>query len=66
MKIQNTLISILIINFNNAKHNKFKYVHILSEIEKLVYADRAKYLGDSDFVEVPISKLLNKDYNYSR
>jgi len=53
-------------NFKNAKHNKFKYIHILSEIEKLVYADRAKYLGDSDFVEVPISRLLNKDYNYSR
>jgi len=53
-------------NFENQKHNTFKYIHVLSEIEKLVYADRAKYLGDSDFAKIPTNKLLNTQYNYSR
>ena len=53
-------------NFENKNHNTFKYMHVLSEMEKLVYADRAKYLGDSDFQKIPINKLLNTNYNYSR
>ena len=53
-------------DLNNIKHNSVKYIHLLSEMEKLVYADRSKYLGDSDFYEVPINKLLNKEYILSR
>ena len=53
-------------DLNNIKHNSVRYIHLLSEIEKLVYADRSKYLGDSDFYEVPIDKLLNKEYILSR
>lgn len=41
-------------------------IHILAEAEKLVYADRAKYLGDADFVEVPQQELLHKQYNLKR
>jgi len=37
-------------------------IHIMAEAERRVYADRATHLGDSDFVEVPIDQLLNKDY----
>ena len=47
---------------NNLRHNSAQYIHLLSEIEKLVYADRSKYLGDSDFYKVPIKKLLNENY----
>jgi len=53
-------------DLNNIKHNSVRYIHLLSEIEKLVYADRSKYLGDSDFYEVPIDKLLNKEYILNR
>ena len=54
----------MLFNFetNNLKHNSAQYIHLLTEIEKLVYADRSKYLGDSDFYKVPIKKLLNENY----
>ncbi|MDX1907061.1 MAG: gamma-glutamyltransferase [Bacteroidia bacterium] len=37
-------------------------VHVMTEAERRVYADRAKYLGDSDFVKVPVSGLLDTAY----
>jgi gamma-glutamyltranspeptidase/glutathione hydrolase len=37
-------------------------VHLLVEVMRLAYADRAKYLGDSDFVPVPLARLLSSDY----
>ena len=33
--------------------NSPQYLHLVSEIEKRVFADRAEYLGDPDFVKVP-------------
>ncbi|PZQ21846.1 MAG: gamma-glutamyltransferase [Sphingopyxis macrogoltabida] len=36
--------------------------HLLSEAMQLAYADRAKYLGDADFVDVPVAGLLDKSY----
>ncbi len=36
--------------------------HLLSEAMQLSYADRAAYLGDGDFVEVPVQGLLDKAY----
>ena len=36
-------------------------IHILAEVMKRAYADRSKYLGDSDFYEVP-SSLTSKEY----
>ena len=43
-------------------HNGKTYVHLLSEIGKRVFSDRAEYLGDPDFFEVPVNKLLDKAY----
>jgi gamma-glutamyltranspeptidase/glutathione hydrolase len=37
-------------------------VHFYAELEKRVYADRAQYLGDPDFVKVPIEQLISEDY----
>jgi gamma-glutamyltranspeptidase/glutathione hydrolase len=37
-------------------------MHLVTEAMKLAFADRAAYLGDSDFVEVPIATLVSKDY----
>jgi gamma-glutamyltranspeptidase/glutathione hydrolase len=42
--------------------HSFKATHLMVEAEKRVYADRAKYLGDTDFYPVPVDSLLNKDY----
>jgi len=39
-----------------------KYIHYLIETLKRVYFDRAEYLGDSDFVYVPVQKLISKEY----
>ena len=38
------------------------YFHLLSEIMKLCYADRARYMGDPEYVDVPVSGLLDKAY----
>lgn len=43
-------------------HNSKDYVHVLSEIGKRVFADRAEYLGDPDFIDVPASSLLAYEY----
>ncbi len=37
-------------------------IHYLVEAMKRVYADRAEYLGDPDFVQIPTDKLLSKEY----
>ncbi len=43
-------------------HNSTASVHLMTELERRVYADRATYLGDSDFVSVPLDDLLSKPY----
>jgi gamma-glutamyltranspeptidase / glutathione hydrolase len=37
-------------------------LHFFAEAGKLAYADRARYLGDPDFVAVPVQKLLGRTY----
>ena len=37
-------------------------IHIMSEVMKRAYADRSKYLGDTDFVSVPLKGLTDKEY----
>ena len=39
-----------------------KEIQVLVEAERRAYADRAEYLGDPDFVKIPLDKLLAKDY----
>jgi len=48
--------------FDGLAHNSPQYVHLVAEIEKRVFADRAEYLGDPAFVEVPMQRLLDEDY----
>ena len=38
------------------------YFHLLSEVMKLCYADRARYMGDPEYVDVPVAGLTNKAY----
>jgi gamma-glutamyltranspeptidase/glutathione hydrolase len=47
-------------------HNSAPYMHRLAEIGKRVFADRAEYLGDPDFFDVPQEKLLADSYLKTR
>jgi gamma-glutamyltranspeptidase/glutathione hydrolase len=44
------------------KHNSREYIHLVAEIEKRVFADRAEYLGDPDFVKAPVDRLIDEGY----
>jgi gamma-glutamyltranspeptidase/glutathione hydrolase len=44
------------------RHNSPFYLHLLSETMKHAFADRAQFLGDPDFVHVPVGKLTAKNY----
>jgi gamma-glutamyltranspeptidase / glutathione hydrolase len=52
--------------FAGVAHNSPQYVHLLAEMEKRVYADRAVYMGDPDFVAVPTARLLANSYIATR
>jgi len=41
-------------------------IQVMIEAERRVYADRAKFLGDPDFVKVPVNDLISKDYLQKR
>lgn len=43
-------------------HNSADYLHKLIEAMRRAYADRSKYLGDPDYVDVPVSGLTDKAY----
>ncbi|WP_085626828.1 MULTISPECIES: gamma-glutamyltransferase [unclassified Pseudomonas] len=49
-------------DFKGVAHNSAQYIHLLAEIEKRVFADRADYLGDPGFTNVPVDQLVAKDY----
>ncbi|MGI9504419.1 MAG: gamma-glutamyltransferase, partial [Geminicoccaceae bacterium] len=43
-------------------HNSADGIHMMAEAMKVAYADRSEYLGDPDFVDVPVKTLTSKDY----
>lgn len=49
-------------DFKDVPLNSARYIHLLAEIEKRVFADRADYLGDPDFSDVPVAKLTSPEY----
>lgn len=48
--------------FGELLHLSEQHVHYMVEAEKRAYADRARYLGDPDYVEIPVPLLLSKEY----
>lgn len=53
-------------DFKGVPLNSARYIHLLAEIEKRVFADRADYLGDPDFTNVPEAQLIAPDYLQKR
>jgi len=49
-------------DFKGVPLNSAQYVHLLAEIEKRVFADRADYLGDPAFSSAPVTQLLDPAY----
>lgn len=47
-------------------HNSADYIHVVSEAMRRAFADRSFYLGDPDFVDIPMEELLSKSYNNDR
>src|SRR4030067_282392 len=47
-------------------HNSPEYIHLLIEAAKLAFADRERYYGDPDFVDVPLALLLSREYAAQR
>jgi gamma-glutamyltranspeptidase/glutathione hydrolase len=46
--------------------NSAESIHLWAEAMKLMYADRAEYMGDTDFVDVPVEGLISKEYASSQ
>jgi gamma-glutamyltranspeptidase/glutathione hydrolase len=49
-------------NLSDMKFETAQSVQLMTEVERRAYADRAKYLGDIDFVKVPVKTLVSDDY----
>jgi len=47
-------------------HNSAAHIHLMTELERRVYADRAIHMGDTDFVLVDIAGLTDKAYIAAR
>ncbi|MDJ0662693.1 MAG: gamma-glutamyltransferase [Crocosphaera sp.] len=43
-------------------HNTSSTLHLMIETMKFAYADRFQFMGDTDFVQVPINRLISKEY----
>ena len=53
-------------DLNGADPTRADFVHLVVECSKLAYADREKFYGDPNFVEVPMATLLSDAYNDER
>jgi gamma-glutamyltranspeptidase/glutathione hydrolase len=47
-------------------HNSASYIHTVIEAAKLAFADRERFYGDPKFVDVPLDKLLSREYAAER
>ena len=53
-------------SLNDVEPTNAEFVHLLVECSKLAYADREKFYGDPDFVDIPMQTLLSDAYNNER
>ena len=50
------------VSLQSLGHNSADYIHVVTESLKHAFADRAEFLGDTDFVDVPVTRLLSAEY----
>ena len=54
-------------DLDSIEFNSTEYVHLLAEVMRRAYADRAEHLGDPDFnLDTPIEKLISKEFAKKR
>ena len=53
-------------NIKQYTHNSTKYIQLLVESERRAYADRSYFLGDPDFVHIPVNHLMSDHYIKNR
>jgi gamma-glutamyltranspeptidase/glutathione hydrolase len=46
--------------------NSKQTIHLITEAERRAFADRSEYLGDPDFVKIPVSTLISRKYLINR
>ena len=49
-------------NIGEMKYGTLQSVQLMTEVERRAFADRAKFLGDPDFVKVPVKTLVSDEY----
>ena len=53
-------------SIHNLSWNSSEYIHLMTEVERRAYADRAEHMGDPDFWNVPMVMLTSKHYAKTR
>ncbi|MCB4797930.1 gamma-glutamyltransferase [Neotamlana laminarinivorans] len=53
-------------DLNDYGHNSVKSIQVITEAERRTFADRSHFLGDPDFVNIPIDSLIDASYLNSR
>jgi gamma-glutamyltranspeptidase/glutathione hydrolase len=53
-------------NFTESGFHSAQHAHLIAEIMRRAYADRAEFLGDPDHFDVPVAGLTSRDYARSR
>jgi len=54
------------VELGEVEYHSAQHIHYVSEAERRVYADRAEFMGDMDFVPVPLAKLSSDEYAAER
>lgn len=49
-------------NLSQYEHNSVEYIQLITEAERRTYADRSEFLGDPDFVNIPVDTLISSYY----
>ena len=54
------------VDMESFSHHSAEHIQVMIEAERRAYADRAEYMGDMDFVDVPIKILISDEYASTR
>jgi gamma-glutamyltranspeptidase/glutathione hydrolase len=50
------------LGWNSTGFESSRHIHLVTEAMKHAYADRAEYMGDPDFVSIPVDMMISKDH----